>query len=67
MDEILDSAMDESGLEKLVNGVKQMTIENKNLCVYIISHKIQQEYNDLFDSRIIVNKNSNSFSTINIE
>lgn len=65
IDELLDSAVDTNGLDKLVQGLKNMTYENKDLCIYVMSHRLQQEYNSNFSNNIIVHKNSNGFSIIN--
>jgi len=65
IDELLDSAIDENGLEKLVGSLKTMAYDNKDLCVYIISHRLQQDYSSQFSSCLQVQKNGNSFSEIN--
>lgn len=64
IDELLDSAIDESGLEKLVGSLKNMSFESKELCIYIISHRLQQEYNTHFKNCITIQKNNNSFSEV---
>jgi DNA repair exonuclease SbcCD ATPase subunit len=53
-DELLDTSIDEPGLEELLAGIKTMVIKNK-LSVYVISHKIVE--NDIFNSTIRVTKN----------
>ncbi|MFW6219525.1 MAG: AAA family ATPase [bacterium] len=64
IDELLDSAIDEIGLEKLIKSLKNMTYES-NICVYIISHRLQQQdYFSQFKNIIHVEKNSNGFSNI---
>jgi DNA repair exonuclease SbcCD ATPase subunit len=64
IDELLDSAIDEAGLEKLVGSLKNMTYDNKSLCIYIISHRIQQEYSSQFKNCMQVHKDSYGFSQI---
>ena len=64
IDELLDSAIDENGLEKLVWSLKNLTYESKNLSIYIISHRIQQDYISQFKNCINVQKNSNGFSEV---
>jgi len=64
IDELLDSAIDENGLEKLLKSLKNMTYDS-DTCIYIISHRLQQEYLPQFKSQIKVEKNSNGFSKIN--
>lgn len=67
IDELLDGAMDEKGLDKLVSSLKAMTADVDSLCVYIISHRLQQDYYEMFNSCIQVSKNSNNFSVITYE
>jgi len=62
IDELLDSAIDESGLDKLVTSLKNMTYES-NLSVYIISHRLQQDYSSKFNNCLQVEK-VDSFSKI---
>lgn len=38
-DEILDTSTDSDGLDKIMGAVKQMTIDQTDLCCYIISHR----------------------------
>ena len=64
IDELLDSAIDEGGLEKLVGSLKNMTYDSKDLCIYIISHRLQQEYSTHFKNSITIQKNPNSFSEV---
>jgi len=64
IDELLDSAIDETGLEKLLRSLKNMTYDS-NTCIYIISHRLQQEYLPQFKQQIKVEKNSNGFSKVN--
>jgi DNA repair exonuclease SbcCD ATPase subunit len=55
IDELLDGAMDDDGLEKLVDNVKTMT--NEIECIYVISHRIQLEYDSQFSNHIMIEKN----------
>jgi DNA repair exonuclease SbcCD ATPase subunit len=64
IDELLDSAIDEAGLEKMVNSLKNMSFDSKELCIYIISHRLQQEYSTHFKNCITIQKNNNSFSEV---
>lgn len=63
IDELLDGAIDEHGLDNLVTSLKNMTYEN-NLCIYIISHRLQQDYNSKFNKCLQIQKDD-SFSKIN--
>jgi len=63
IDELLDGAIDENGLDKLVTSLKNMTYES-NLCIYIISHRLQQDYNSKFSKCLQIEK-EDSFSKIN--
>ena len=63
IDELLDGAIDETGLDKLVTSLKNMTYES-NLCIYIISHRLQQDYNSKFSKCLQIEK-EDSFSKIN--
>jgi len=64
IDELLDGAIDEYGLEKLVQSLKNMITESSSLCVYVISHRLKHEYGDMFSNRLQVNKHPNKFSII---
>jgi DNA repair exonuclease SbcCD ATPase subunit len=64
IDELLDSAIDENGLEKLVSSLKNMVYDTKDLCIYIISHRLQQEYSSQFKNCLVLQKNGNNFSEI---
>jgi ABC-type hemin transport system ATPase subunit len=64
IDELLDSAVDDYGLEKMVTSLKTLTHDNPNLCIYVISHRLQLDYAALFNNSIKINKNSNGFSNI---
>ncbi|MFW6173022.1 MAG: AAA family ATPase [Elusimicrobiota bacterium] len=64
IDELLDSAIDENGLEKLVGSLKNMTYDSNDLSIYIISHRLQQDYNSQFKNCISIKKNNNNFSEV---
>ena len=64
IDELLDGAIDENGLDKLVSSLKNMSYDNKNICIYIISHRLQQEYSSQFKKCLNIFKNRNNFSEI---
>ena len=63
-DEILDSATDTEGLEKLLSSIKEMTIKENNLCTYVISHR--EAYQDIYDNILTVKK-VNCFSKIEMK
>lgn len=64
IDELLDSSIDDDGLEKLIESLESMVNDSGNLGVYIISHRMKKEYSNQFNSLIEVKKNSNEFSEI---
>lgn len=64
IDELLDSAIDENGLEKLVGSLKNMTYDSNDLSIYIISHRLQQDYSSQFKNCISIKKNNNNFSEV---
>ena len=64
IDELLDSAIDEAGLEKMVGSLKNMAYDSHDLCIYIISHRLQQDYNSQFKNCLTIHKNGNNFSEI---
>jgi len=64
IDELLDSSIDEDGLDKLLNSLSLMIDDNSSeIGIYIISHRLKSNYE--FDSVLKVEKNKNGFSTIN--
>lgn len=63
LDEILDSATDSAGLDKMMYAIKGMTYENKDLCIYMISHRIDDNYKQLFD-KIMIAKKTNGYSSL---
>lgn len=64
IDEILDTSIDEIGLTKLIECMKKMINENQ-LGIYIVSHRLKKEYMSQFDNLIEIVKNGNGFSNIN--
>lgn len=61
IDELLDSGMDADGLEKIMHSLKLMTTTSKDLCIYLISHKLQEDA--VWDRKIAIEKVGN-FSKI---
>lgn len=61
IDELLDSGMDSDGLEKIIHSLKSMTFSSKDLCIYLISHKLQED--SVWDQKIVIEKVGN-FSKI---
>ena len=61
LDEILDSKVDEDGLEIMISSLKNLITNNKSLCAYIISHRLHES--DAFDRQFRVSKAS-GFSRI---
>ena len=64
IDELLDGAIDDQGMEKLLTGLNNMISDSIGLCVYIISHKLHQDYNSYFKKCMTLQKNINNFSEI---
>jgi len=64
-DELFDSATDTDGLDKITSTVKGMTESNNKLCVYVISHRINDD--TLFDQQINVYKNGNYSRVVKVE
>lgn len=54
LDEVLDSGIDSDGLENLINNLKEMSVNSKNIAIYLISHKLQDD--SIFDHVIKVEK-----------
>jgi DNA repair exonuclease SbcCD ATPase subunit len=63
-DEILDSATDADGLEKLLGSIKEITLKDSNICSYVVSHR--ESMQDLYD-RIIEIKKVNGFSKVEVK
>jgi DNA repair exonuclease SbcCD ATPase subunit len=61
IDELLDSGMDTDGLEKIIHSLKSMTFSSTDLCIYLISHKLQEDA--VWDHKIAIEK-VGSFSKI---
>ena len=49
IDELLDSSIDDNGLEKLLESLEKMVLENDGLGTYIISHRVKNEYKNFFN------------------
>ena len=62
-DEILDSATDSEGLEKLLGSIKEMTLNDNQLCTYVISHR--EVFQDIY-TNVIKIKKVNGFSKIEV-
>lgn len=60
-DELLDSAVDSSGLDKMIDCLKQIA-QIDNLCAYVISHRLQDANG--FSSRFEISKDFEGFSKI---
>jgi DNA repair exonuclease SbcCD ATPase subunit len=60
-DELLDSAVDSNGLEKMIDCLKQIA-QVDSLCAYVISHRLQDANG--FSSRYEIIKDSYGFSKI---
>ena len=64
VDELLDSSIDEAGLEKLLMSLRTVALEAKNQSIVIISHR--QEIVSHFDTIIEIDKNASGFSVMKI-
>ncbi len=64
IDELLDSSIDEHGLEKLLQSLDKMVADDNNFGIYIISHRFKAEYKPYFNNMIEVKKNADGFSKI---
>ena len=64
IDELLDSSIDDNGLEKLLESLEKMVHENEGLGTYIISHRFKNEYKHFFTSMVEIKKNTEGFSKI---
>lgn len=63
IDELLDSGMDSDGLEKIIHSLKLMTFTSKDLCIYLISHKLQEDA--VWDQKIVIEKVGNFSKIVN--
>jgi DNA repair exonuclease SbcCD ATPase subunit len=63
IDELLDGSIDDAGLEKMVITLKKLSNE-KQLGIYVISHRISNELSSYFQNIITIKKDTNGFSTI---
>lgn len=67
VDELLDSSVDEEGLEKLLDSLKTISKDSKNLAILLISHRLQQGLVSKFDKIISIEKGSNGFSALKVK
>jgi DNA repair exonuclease SbcCD ATPase subunit len=61
-DELLDSAVDSTNLNLIITAIKEMTIHDPNLAIYVISHR---SYSGIWDNIVEINKKG-GFSEIKI-
>lgn len=61
-DELLDSAVDSTNLHLIITAIKQMTVNDPTLSIYVISHR---SYSGIWDNIIEINK-TGGFSEIKI-
>lgn len=64
IDELLDSSVDEAGLEKLLMSLKTVALESKNQSIVIISHR--QELVSHFNTIVKVEKSASGFSNVTV-
>ena len=67
VDELLDSSVDEEGLEKLLDSLKTISKDSKNLAIMLISHRIQQGLVSRFDKILSIEKGTHGFSTLKVK
>lgn len=63
-DEILDSATDAEGLEKLLSSIKDLTNNDNTLCAYIVSHR--ETFLDMY-TKVIKIKKVGGYSKIEVQ
>ena len=63
IDELLDSSIDEVGLEKMIGTLKKIS-EEKEMGIYVISHRINSELSSYFSNIVRIKKDENDFSSI---
>lgn len=63
IDELLDNAVDTEGLEKMIVTLKDIA-DKKNIGIFIISHRMNDNFAHLFNSKMVVKKNASGFSVI---
>lgn len=63
IDELLDNAVDLEGLEKMIVTLKDIS-DKKKIGIYIISHRMNDNFAHLFNNRMVVKKNASGFSVI---
>jgi ABC-type Mn2+/Zn2+ transport system ATPase subunit len=64
IDELLDSSIDDKGLDKLMECLKNL---DKNLCMYIISHRLKKEYFEQFDNLYEIKKHDDFSKITNLK
>jgi len=64
IDELLDSSIDDDGLDQLIDSINNMITDENGLGVYIISHRLKKEYFSQFKSLTEISKKRNGFSSI---
>lgn len=52
-DEILDGAIDKEGLSTIMESIRNIVINNSNICAYVISHRIEDS---MFDNKLYIEK-----------
>ena len=66
IDELLDGAIDDDGMDKLLTSLESMVSDTKGtMCVYIISHKLQKDFSR-FNSTIEMEKKGSGFSAMTV-
>lgn len=69
-DELLEGAMDEKGLEKIITSLRAMIEDNDKLCLYVISHRLQElgatdeDGNNIFKNKYKISKDTHKFSIV---
>ena len=64
IDELLDSSIDDAGLDKLLKSFKKIAKDDGDQAVFIISHKLHNEHIGNFDNIIKIEKSTTGFSSI---
>jgi len=64
IDELLDSSIDDAGLDKLLKSFRKIAKDDGEQSVFIISHKLHNEHIGNFDNIIKIEKSTTGFSSI---
>lgn len=64
IDELLDSSIDDAGLDKLLKSFKKIAKEDGEQGIFIISHKLHNEHISNFDRIMKIEKSTIGFSSI---